>query len=353
MKPTRQATVAAAGEPGGDTLPPSPFVSVVMPVCNERAYIERSLEAVFGQDYPADLMEVIVADGMSTDGTREILARMGGKDSLVTLLDNPKKTAPRALNLATAASRGDVVIRVDGHCEVAPDYVSCCVRHLLEDDVDGVGGSLVTVGETERAKAIAAAMSSPFGVGGAAFRTVRSVTMLADTVPFPAYTRLIIQAAGPYDERFNKNQDDEYNYRIRKLGGKLLLAADVHSRYYSRADLRSLARQYYGYGLYKPRVFWKHPRQTKLRQFIPGAFVACLVVLAVLSAFWQWARWALLAVLALYVVASCSASLHAADQTDWRYLPVLPAAFAALHFSYGAGFLVGLARILLRGPGKA
>ena len=133
-----------------------------------------------------------------------------------------------------------MVIRVDGHCEVARDYVSRCVRHLLEDGVDGVGGSLVTVGETQRAKAIAAAMSSPFGVGGAAFRTAGSVTMPADTVPFPAYTRSMIEAAGPYDERFTKNQDDEYNYRIRKLGGKLLLAADVHSRYYSRATLRVL-----------------------------------------------------------------------------------------------------------------
>jgi succinoglycan biosynthesis protein ExoA len=171
------------------------------------------------------------------------------------------------------------------------------------------------------------------------------VTMAADTVPFPAYTRGIIEVAGPYDERFTKNQDDEYNYRIRKLGGRLLLAADVHSRYYSRATLKSLARQYYGYGLYKPWVFWKNPRQMKIRQFIPGGFVACLVVLAILSGFWQWARWALLGVAGLYVAASAAASIRTASRTDWHYLPVLPAAFAALHLCYGAGFLVGLVRI--------
>jgi succinoglycan biosynthesis protein ExoA len=143
-----------------------PFVSVIMPVRNERAYIERSLGAVLSQDYPATLMEIIVADGMSSDGTREILRQMAERDPRVRLLDNPRSTAPCALNLATEASRGDVVIRVDGHCEVAPDYVSRCVSHLLEDGVDGVGGCLVTVGEDERAKAIAAAMGSPFGVGG-------------------------------------------------------------------------------------------------------------------------------------------------------------------------------------------
>jgi succinoglycan biosynthesis protein ExoA len=316
-----------------------------MPVRNERSYMERSLRAVLEQDYPKDHLEIIVADGMSTDGTREILQSIKSQDPRVTLLDNHERTAPCALNLATAASRGDIVIRVDGHCEVARDYVSRCVAHLLEDGVDGVGGSLVTVGETQRANAIAAAMSSPFGVGGAAFRTAGSVTMPADTVPFPAYTRSIIEAAGPYDERFTKNQDDEYNYRIRKLGGKLLLAADVHSRYYSRATLRSLARQYYGYGLYKPWVFWKNPRQMKLRQFIPAGFVACIAVLAVLSAFWPWARWALLGLAALYLVASIAASVRTAARTAWRHLPMLPVAFAALHFCYGAGFLVGLLRI--------
>jgi succinoglycan biosynthesis protein ExoA len=326
-------------------LPASPSVSVVMPVRNERAHIERSLRAVLEQDYPNDLLEIIVADGMSTDGTRDILQRLKAQDPRVTLVDNPKRTAPCALNLATAVSRGQVVVRVDGHCEVANDYVGKCVTHLVKDGVDGVGGSLVTVGETQRAKAIAAAMSSSFGVGGAAFRTAGSVTMIADTVPFPAYTRTMIEAAGPYDERFTKNQDDEYNYRIRKLGGRLLLAADVHSRYYSRATLRSLAKQYYGYGLYKPWVFWKNPRQMKLRQFIPAGFVACLVTLAVLSGFWLWARWTLLALVAVYAAASATASLCTAARTDWRYLPVLPAAFAALHVCYGAGFLVGLVRI--------
>lgn len=325
-----------------------PYVSILMPIRNERGYIERSLRAVLDQDYPAELMEIIVADGMSTDGTKELLELICAEEPGVRLLDNPMEIAPCALNLATAASRGDIVIRVDGHCEIAPDYVSRCVYHLTHDGVDGVGGSLVTVGETPTARAIAAAMSSPFGVGGAAFRTSTTQTMLTDTIPFPAYTRTIIQAAGTYDEQFAKNQDDEYNYRIRKIGGKLLLASDVHSRYYSRGTIRSLARQYYGYGLWKPRVLRKHPKQMMWRQFIPAVFLTFLGVSALLAPFSRRSRRSFAAILALYAGASSVTSVRIAAQTDWRYLPVLPAAFAALHFSYGFGFLRGLLDILAR-----
>ena len=330
-----------------------PFVSVVMPVRNESAYVERSLRSVLNQDYPSHLLEVIVADGMSTDGTRDIVRDIQATHPYVTMIDNPGLVAPTALNLATAAARGTIIVRVDGHCEIATDYVTNCVRHLSEDGVDGVGGSLVTVGESDTARAIAAAMSSPFGVGGAAFRTVKDRTMLADTIPFPAYTRKIIELAGPYDETFVRNQDDEYNYRIRKLGGKLLLAADVHSRYYSRASLRSLTRQYYCYGLWKAPVLWKHPRQMKARQFVPTAFVAAVAIGFLFSPFSARARRLLIGTLIAYAGASGFASVRTARQTEWRYLPKLPAAFAALHLSYGAGFVLGIIKRLAGGqPGR-
>jgi glycosyltransferase involved in cell wall biosynthesis len=236
-----------------------PLVSVLMPVRNEAVYIERSLNAILAQDYPSDLLEIVIADGMSTDGTREKVLGFQEKHPGIRLLDNPGLIAPKALNVATAAAHGSILVRVDGHCEIAPDYVSNCVRHLLMDGVDGVGGSVETIGEDRSAAAIAAAMSSVFGVGGSAFRTIKDTTMLADTIPFPAYTREIVAKAGPYDEAMVRDQDDEYNYRIRKLGGKLLLAADVRSRYYSRASLKSLWRQYFQYGYWKARVLWKHP----------------------------------------------------------------------------------------------
>lgn len=320
-----------------------------MPVRNETAHIRRSLAAVLSQDYPGDRMEVIVADGMSTDGTREFVRELQAQHQNVRMLDNPKLIVAPGLNLAMAAARGEIIVRVDGHCEIAPDYVANCVRHLLEDGVDGVGGSVETVGESDMAKAIAAAMSSSFGVGGSAFRTTVDKTMLVDTIPFPAYTREIIEAAGPYDETLVRDQDDEYNYRIRKLGGRLLLAADVSSRYYSRASLRSLWRQYFGYGFWKTRVLLKHPRQMKARQFVPGVLVACLALGVIFSPFSRRARRLLGATILSYSAASGTASWRVAAQNDSQHLTKLPAAFAAMHLGYGAGFLLGLARI---GAGK-
>ena len=297
-----------------------PFVSVLMPVRNEEEYIERSLEAVLAQDYPSDRMEIIVSDGMSTDGTRKIVLKLQRHYSSITLVDNPGLIAPTALNVATAAATGDILVRVDGHCEIAPDYVSNCVRHLLEDDVDGVGGSVETIGENPAASAIAAAMSSVFGVGGSAFRTAKNTTMFVDTIPFPAYRRAIVEAAGPYDETMVRDQDDEYNYRIRKMGGRLLLAADVHSRYYSRATITSLWKQYFGYGYWKARVLWKHPKQMSTRQFVPSAFVACLALGFLLFPVSRTARRMLWMAIVSYSAASAVASIATATQTDIRYL---------------------------------
>ena len=251
---------------GGESLP---FVSVVMPVRDEAGFIERSLGAVLAQDYPAGRMEVIVADGMSRDATRDLVRAAADRDPRVRLVDNPGRIAPTGLNAALAQARGQVLVRVDGHCEIAPDYVSRCVAHLSGGEADGVGGPLETIGETPVAQVIALAMSSGFGVGGAAFRTRKGWTGLVDTVAFPAYTRAATDLAGPYDEELVRNQDDEYNYRLRERGARILLAADVGARYFSRGTVRSLFRQYLQYGFWKVRVLQKHPRQMSLRQFIP------------------------------------------------------------------------------------
>ncbi len=223
-----------------------PFVSVIMPVRNEADFLADSLGAVLAQDYPPDRMEVFVADGMSTDGTREMVAELAARhpQRSISIVDNPGRIVAKGLNAALAVATGEIVVRIDGHCRIAPDYVSRCVDHICRDDVDGVGGSINTVATTPVGRVIAAVMSSPFGVGGSAFRTVTDRTMLVDTVPFPAYTRRAIEVAGPFDEELVRNQDDEYNYRLRKLGARILLAGDVTSDYYSRTSLRSLWRQY-------------------------------------------------------------------------------------------------------------
>ncbi len=329
------------------TVGESPLVSVILPIRNEAHYIARSLRAVLAQDYPADRMEVVVADGMSTDGTREIVESMRDGSPRVQLIDNTDRIAPTALNAAIALARGEIIVRVDGHCEIERDYVRRCVEHLRNDGVDGVGGPLQTIGESYVARGIAVAMSSTFGVGDSAFRTVKNKTMLVDTVAFPAYTRNIVERVGLFDEELARNQDDDYNYRLRKIGAKVLLAADVRSRYYSRSSIRSLWRQYSLYGYWKVRVMQKHPRQMRPRQFAPPLFVAALLLslLAAPFSFILGTWFALPFGLApgCYVIANLAASASiAARRRDWPLFWLLPIAFAILHVSYGLGFLVGL-----------
>jgi glycosyltransferase involved in cell wall biosynthesis len=317
----------------------APLISILMPIRNEAAYIGRSLAAVLAQDYPVH--EILVADGMSTDGTREVVAAAAAREARLRLIDNPARIVAAGLNAALRQAQGEILIRVDGHCEIAPDYVRRCVEHLQRDGVEAVGGSVVTVGETFTAQVIAAAMSSPFGAGDSAFRVSQGVTRLADTIPFPAYSRALVERAGPYDEELVRNQDDEYNYRLRGMGVRLLLAADVRSRYFSRASLGRLGRQYFEYGYWKVRVLQKHPRQMSARQFAPPALALALTGGAAVAIAWPPARVAWLAMVAAYTLASLLASAEIAARRGWKYLGLLPASFACLHLGFGFGFLTG------------
>jgi glycosyltransferase involved in cell wall biosynthesis len=322
-----------------------PFVSVLMPVRNEGAFIERSLAAVLAQDYSPNRMEILVADGMSTDTTRDVVLRLKANSAIpIMLLDNPGQIVPTGLNVAIARSKGEVIIRVDGHCEIANDYVSRCVQSLAETEADGVGGPIETLGDSEISQAIATAMSSPFGVGNSAFRTVNDREMVVDTVAFPAYTRRAVQLAGPFDEELVRNQDDEYNFRLRELGGRIMLSPKIKSRYYSRGTLRSLWKQYIQYGFWKVRVMQKHPRQMSLRQFIPPAFVSALLSSMLLASFSTAGRLLLLLVCGSYIGANLIASMLTVRKHNWRHVTLLPIVFATLHLSYGTGFLVGLIR---------
>ena len=333
---------------GTNRTAPWPFVTVVMPVRNEADFIETSLGAVLAQDYPADRFEILVADGMSTDETRALIRGLSGGPVPVGILDNPGRIVPTGLNLALKQARGEIIVRVDGHCKIARDYVRRCVEHLEEGDAAGVGGPIETLGNTYRAQAIAIAMSSNFGVGGSAFRTGRSEPTYVDTVAFPAYPKRILDEMGPYDEELVRNQDDEYNYRLRKAGHRLLLAPDVRSEYFSRATIRSLWRQYRQYGFWKVRVLQKHPRQMRARQFAPPLLAFALLASGLLalvpSPLQLPGRWLFGGVSGLYLAANLAASVITAARSGWRFLPLLPILYGALHLGYGLGFLLGLLR---------
>jgi glycosyltransferase involved in cell wall biosynthesis len=322
-------------------LPEIPFVSVVMPIRNEGAFIERSLGAVLAQDYPTDRLEVIVADGMSTDRTRELATELIRDRRRVRLIENPGKIVATGLNAALRVAQGEVIVRVDGHTVINSDYVRECVAALQTTAGDNVGGRMNSVSEGWFGGAVAAATSSRFGVGGARFH-YSDQEQWVDTVYLGAWRRDVFQRIGTFDEEMVRNQDDEFNYRLRAARGKILLSPRIQSQYYNRATPLALWKQYFQYGYWKVRVMQKHPRQMQLRQFIPAMFVLWLLSLAVLSAIVKGAWIVLFASLALYVAAAVIASVLAATRAGWRLLPLLPFSFLTIHFSYGFGFLIGL-----------
>jgi cellulose synthase/poly-beta-1,6-N-acetylglucosamine synthase-like glycosyltransferase len=314
-----------------------------MPVYNEVSFIGKSIDAILAQSYSAEKMEIIVADGGSTDGTFEMVKEIRASSPIpISIVDNPKRIAPSGLNRALEIAKGTIVIRVDGHCEVDNDYVTNCVKLLQSGNADGVGGPIETVGDSIQARAISLAMSSKFGVGNSAFRTTDNKQMYVDTVAFPGYTREIVDRAGAFDEELVRNQDDEYNFRIRKLGGRIMLSPDIRARYYSRSTFRSLWRQYFQYGYWKVRVLQLHPFQMSLRQFVPAAFVISLAFCLSLSFFFDFGRLLLLILAGSYGLANIAASIYISTGRDIRTLPYLPIGFGIIHFSYGLGFLTGL-----------
>ena len=328
-----------------------PVVSVIVPVRNEERYIERCLYSIAAQDYASDRrdrIEVLVVDGRSDDRTREIVARFAAESTLdVRLIDNPARRVAAAMNIGLRAAIGDVIVRVDGHAALAPDYVRRAVAALDASGADCVGGTLQSEGDTYTGRAIAAAMSSPFGVGGAAFRTGGAAGPV-DTVAFGAYRRRVFDTLGPFREDIDAGEDDEYNYRLRDAGGVILLLPELRATYTARGTLASLWRQYFAYGNAKPYVLRLHPAQTQLRQLVPAAFVTALAASSVMALSGR--RSPLKTVAAVYTLAATIASLVLGVQRGMRRIPPMLAVFPCMHVAYGSGFiagLTGLARSLL------
>ena len=332
-------------ERGSDGSTGLPFVSVIVPVRNEERRIGGCLRSLAAQDYPVDRFEVLVVDGGSTDGTRRVAEEVARETGLsLRLLSNPGRSTPRGLNVGIAQARGEVIVRVDAHAEVGTDFLSESVSALAESGADVVGGPINSVGDGLLGGAIALAMSSPFGVGNAAFRYSRE-EQYTDTVPFPSYRRSVFERLGAFAEDLEWGEDDELHYRLGDAGGRILLTPRISSTYFTRPSLAALARQYFRYGRVKVEVLRRHRRRTRVRQLVPGAFVLALAVTGALATMRGRFVLPLAVVAGAYGLASLAASLRAAGGANRRYLPVLPVAFGCLHLSYGLGFLAGLARV--------
>jgi len=325
-----------------------PFVSVVIPMRNEHDWIERCLASVLAQDYPADCMEVVVVDGDSDDGSADVVGALMQRDPRVRLLRNPAHIVPSSMNVGIRAARGAIIARVDAHTVLERDYLTRGVELLESSGAWNVGGPMVKLGGGKTGNAIAVAMSSRFGIG--AYFHFADRVCECDTVYMGMWPRRVFEQVGLFDEELVRNQDDEHSYRIRKAGGSILVTPAMRSRYQNRQSWKALRKQFYQYGLWKVRVFQKHPRQMSLRHFVPPTFVAAwmtAVVLAPLSAAASLAAAGLWAVYlgVLGVVAVRETRINPGFTTDPARVLL---AFVILHQAWGTGFLVGMLRFAPR-----
>lgn len=330
----------------------APFVSVVVPCRNERARIVPCLDSVLGGDYPADRLEVLVADGMSDDGTRERLAEVAARDPRVRVLDNPRRVTPAALNVGVRAARGDVIVRVDAHSEYPRDYVRALVGWLARSGADNVGGVCRTVpaGPGARARAIARALSHPLGVGTSHFRTgaVGAAAREVDTVPFGCWRRDVFARVGGFDEELVRNQDDEFNHRLRRAGGRVVLVPDVVTTYYARGTYAQLWRMMFQYGYYKPLAARKLGGVPTARQLVPPAFVAGLGGALVLAPVSAAAAVCAAVVGGAYTLAVLAAGVAEARRSGVPTGGLLAACFPVMHVAYGVGYLRGVWHFVVR-----
>jgi len=327
------------------------FVSVIMPCRQEEKYIARALASILANDYPEERLEVLVIDGMSTDGTRGIVAGLAREHPFIKLLDNPGKITPAALNVGIAQARGEIIIRVDAHSTYPPDYLSSLVAWQEATGADNVGGvwRLVPGSDTPMARAIAIGMAHPFGVGNAYYRIGAASPRWVDTVPFGCYPREVFTRIGVFDEEHVRTEDDEFNYRLRKSGGRSLLVPEIVIDYYARENLSKIWRMYYYYGYFKPLVARKLGLVLGWRHAMPALLVMTLA-LSLLLGRWLPGLGALgFLALAAYLVADLTFAWQAGRRQGLAVTACLALVFPTLHFSYGLGFLKGLLDFFLLG----
>ena len=326
------------------SLPAEPRVSIVIPALNEERYIEALLDSIESQTYPHHLIEVIVADGGSTDTTRTIVELRGRTTGLgaLRLIENALGSTAGGLNAGAKAATGDVIIIAGAHSELDPDFVRANVSALQESGAAATGGPIETLGVGRVASAIAAAMSHPFGVGDAKFRYA-SKPGDVDTIAFAAYRREVFDALGGFDITKDKAEDDDFNFRLRKAGGRLYLTPAVRSRYFARASYSGLWRQYSGYGSAKGRAFMDDPAALGPRHFVPMAVVLGGAGLLILAPVLKKAARTLKLLMLAYGLAAALSGKKASERNGapWWLTAI---AFPIMHGSYGSGMALAIFR---------
>jgi glycosyltransferase involved in cell wall biosynthesis len=324
----------------------SPLVSIVIPCRNEQGHIQDCLQSALIQDPPEGGLEILVADGMSTDGTREYLQQTAKQHPQIRILDNSGRIVSKGLNAAIRAARGDIIVRMDAHTIYAPDYVRQCLAVMNETGADNVGGPMQTIAETYMERAIRAVFHSPIAVGGARSHQI-DYEGFVDTVIYGCWKKSVFERIGYFDEELVRNQDDEHNLRLTRAGGKIYQSSRIRSWYHVRGSLRALFRQYMQYGYWKTLVIRKHQAPASFRHLVPGTFVGCLCLLAAVGLLWSPAILGACGLAVLYAAAALTVSIVTAARTRWDLLPVLPIVVWCFHFGYGYGFLRGMLDMVL------
>jgi succinoglycan biosynthesis protein ExoA len=323
-----------------------PFVSVVIPVYNEERYLKACLGSVLEQDYPRDRYEVIVADGGSTDRTRAIVEAAAAVHPNVRLIDNPGRTQASGLNLGILASRGEYIARQDGHAEWSPHHLRRSIELLMATGADNVGGRADGAGAGATGRAIARAMRSPFGVGGARFRYSTKAEDAATVFP-GTFRRTALERVGLFDEAYPPHEDYELNHRIRDSGGRVLFSPDIPTRYHVRESIPALARQYFRYGRAKVRVARASPGVIRPYHLAAPALVAAVPVLALCVATRRGRR-AAAGFSAVYAAACVAAGVRAGAGEPAAVRLRIPVVFAVMHAAWGSGFWIGVGEAALR-----
>ena len=321
-----------------------PSVAIVMPVLNEEEHLESAIQRLLAQDYQGDMV-IVLAVAPSRDRTEAIAADLAQRHPSLRVVANPSGKTPSALNAAIGVSTSEVVVRVDGHALIPSDYIRIGVETLNRSGADNVGGVMAATGLTPMQKAIAAAMTSKFGVGGAAFH-VGGAEGEALTVYLGCFRRTALERVGGYDESMVRAQDWEMNHRIRETGGKVWFTPEMVVTYRPRSSLRELARQYFGYGTWRREVARRYRETISLRYLaapvlVIGLLLGLLLIVIGGLASLKLLVWIGLIPLVAYLLGVFGASVISRAGTSGLLLPIV---FPVMHISWGLGFLFGRAK---------
>lgn len=320
-----------------------PRVTIAMPAYNEERFIEACIASVQAQDYPHELVEILVADGRSTDRTRDILARLAEADPRIRVIDNPARLQAAGLGLLVKEATGDILVRMDVHAEYAPDYVRKCVETLERTGADNVGGAQRAKAKTFFQKALCAALQSPLGVGGARYRSADAEGFV-DTVFLGAFRRKVFETVGLWDPGAITNEDAELNQRILDSGGQIYLSRDIVVHYFPRDSLKGLAKQYYKYGRGRARTLLKLGTVPTIRPFGPFLMVSGTAAMLAFPPAWPLVP----AAFATYALATGAEAVRVAHALGPKGIATAWAIFPTLHVSHGLGVAAGFLRYLVK-----